>query len=65
MITTATHTPWSEDAQIQDITRAGLPSPAVVRWKLFTLDAPLIMRRAGTLAADDRPRCHKANAIAS
>ena len=64
MITTATHTPWTEDVPITDLKRAGLPSASVVRWKLFTLDASLIMRRAGTLASADRQRCRKANPVA-
>ena len=64
MITTATHTSWSEDVEITDLKKAGLPSPSVVRWKLFTLDASLILRRAGKLAPADRQRCHKANPLA-
>ena len=64
MITTATHTPWSDDISIVDLKKAGLPAPSVVRWKLFTLDASLIMRRAGALASADRQRCRKANPVA-
>ncbi len=63
MITTATHTAWSDDVPITDLRKAGLPPPSVVRWKLFTLDASLIMRRAGTLASADRRRCRNANPV--
>ena len=54
MITTAQHDPWPLDVPIGDLAAAGLHSPSVVRMKLFTLDAQLIARRIGALAAPDR-----------
>lgn len=61
MITTSTHSAWPDDVPIQDLDAAGLPAglPAasVVRWKLFTLDASFVLRRAGTLSARDRTAC--------
>jgi mRNA interferase MazF len=42
------------DLAIQDLDAAGLPSPSIVRMKLFTLDAQLILRRAGRLGDEDR-----------
>lgn len=63
MITTATHSSWADDVVIEDLAEAGLPAPSVVRWKLFTLDATLVMRRAGALAATDRGHCRARNPV--
>ncbi len=57
MITTSTHSAWPDDVPIQDLDAAGLPAASVVRWKLFTLDASFVLRRAGTLSARDRTAC--------
>lgn len=64
MITTATHSRWPGDVPIRDQTSSGLPSPSVVRWKLFTLDASFILRRAGSLGGDDRATCAERQPIA-
>ena len=53
MITSATHSPWPLDVPITDLPAAGLPAPAIVRMKLFTLDDRLVDRQAGRLAAPD------------
>ena len=42
----------------------GLPVPSIVRWKLFTLDASLVLRRAGALSARDRATCRRRQPIA-
>lgn len=54
MITTEGHAPWPGDVAIQDREAAGLPQPCLVRLKLFTLDNRLLLRRAGSLALEDR-----------
>lgn len=54
MITSAAHSDWPLDAAITDLKTAGLPSPSIVRMKLFTLDHQLILRKAGSLGAKDR-----------
>ena len=54
MITTRTHAPWPGDVVIEYLDDAGLPQPCIVRLKLFTLDNRLILRRAGSLAENDR-----------
>ncbi len=53
MITTKTHTPWPGDQPIEDLGSAGLPSPCIVRMKLFTLDNRLVLRKAGRLSEED------------
>lgn len=56
MITSAKNSDWPLDIEIEDLDGAGLPSPSVVRMKLFTLDLQLIVRKAGSLAGTDRSR---------
>lgn len=63
MITTATHTPWPGDVVLTDLESAGLPAASAVRWKLFTLDARLILRPAGRLGARDRATCREAQPV--
>lgn len=64
MITTATRAPWPGDVVIADRGAAGLPAASTVRWKLFTLDAALILRRAGALAERDSMACREAHPVA-
>jgi len=64
MITTSTHTPWPGDVPITDIKSAGLPEASVVRWKLFTLDASFVLRRAGKLSGRDRSACRSRQPVA-
>lgn len=45
MITSAKNSDWPLDIEIQDLNRAGLPSPSIIRMKLFTLDEKLIIRK--------------------
>ena len=64
MITTASHRKWPGDVAIRDLTPTGLPVASIVRWKLFTLDASLVIRRAGALSTRDRATCRKRQPIA-
>lgn len=54
MITSARHSDWPLDVEIEDLDAAGLPSASVVRMKLFTLANPLVIRKAGGLSPKDR-----------
>jgi mRNA interferase MazF len=50
MITSADNAPWSCDVVIDDLTRAGLPAPSVVRTaKIACIEPARIERRAGRL----------------
>jgi mRNA-degrading endonuclease toxin of MazEF toxin-antitoxin module len=60
MITSAKNSDWPLDSEIQDLDTAGLPSPSIVRMKLFTLDQQLILRKAGVLGSEDRERVRQA-----
>lgn len=54
MITSARNDLWTLDVLIQDLSKAGLPKPSVVRMKFFTLDNNLIIETLGSLALKDR-----------
>ncbi len=60
MITSAEQSSWLGDLPISDIESAGLTTACLVRMKLFTLDARLILRKAGTLAAPDQKKLRAA-----
>jgi mRNA interferase MazF len=60
MITSADHAPWPLDVAIHDLEAAGLPSPSIVRYKLFTLDHRLVRGRLGRLTEKDRARVQQA-----
>lgn len=64
MITTSTAESWPGDVPIKDLAAAGLPKHSTVRWKLFTLDASLIIRRAGELGESDIASCRRGQPIA-
>ena len=52
MITTAAGE-WPSDVALRDWEEAGLNAPCKVRFKLFTLDHTLILRRIGALSKRD------------
>jgi mRNA interferase MazF len=54
MITSASHSDWPLDIDIEDIDAAGLPFASIIRMKLFTLDDKFIIRKAGSLGRRDR-----------
>lgn len=54
MVTSAKQSSWPLDWPLEQWGSAGLPQPCLVRFKLFTLDARLILRALGTLHAEDR-----------
>ena len=53
MITSARQSAWPMDVPISDLASAGLTTPCLVRMKLFTLDAGLIVRCTGVLGSGD------------
>ncbi len=54
MITSATNSDWPLDVEIKDLDTAGLPTPSIVRMKLFTLDHKLVIRKVGKLSNKDQ-----------
>ena len=63
MITTSAYAAWPGDVALRDLAVTGLPAPSTVRWKLFTLDESLVLRRAGKISARDRVACHAAQPV--
>ena len=59
MITSA-GSDWPSDVAVQDWREAGLNVPCKVRFKLFTLDDTLIVRKLGTLSERDSQAVKKA-----
>lgn len=64
MITSSAHTAWPGDVAVRDLGVAGLPVASKVRWKLFTLDASLVLRRAGAISLRDRKACRGKQPVA-
>ena len=54
MITSSKQFPWPLDIHIKVLDSTGLTHPSIVRMKIFTLDAELILRKAGRLSDIDR-----------
>lgn len=54
MITSSGHHPWPGDVKLTDLVAAGLKAACLVRFKLFTLDNRLIVKKIGRLGAADR-----------
>jgi mRNA interferase MazF len=54
MITTKDHSPWSLDTEINDLDSVGLKTPSIIRFKLFTLEHALIIRKIGNLGKYDQ-----------
>jgi mRNA interferase MazF len=54
MITSATGSEWPLDCPVGDLAAAGLRTPSVVRFKLFTLDHRLVRGQLGSLSAADK-----------
>jgi len=59
MITSKDHSPWPGDSPIENGKDAGLPTPSLVRLKIFTLDNRLVLKKIGTLAKSDGDRIEK------
>ena len=53
MITRAARSEWPLDVPLADVATAGLAVECRVRMKLFTLDANLVLKRAGRLGQHD------------
>ena len=54
MITRAARSSWPHDVPLTELEPTGLKVAGVVRMKLFTLDASLVLRRIGALGEEDR-----------
>ena len=59
MITSAKNSAWLSDYLITALNGTGLVSPSIIRQKLFTIDARLIIKRVGKLASIDEEEVSK------
>ncbi|NQT29867.1 MAG: type II toxin-antitoxin system PemK/MazF family toxin [Candidatus Saganbacteria bacterium] len=59
MITTKQHPSWPGDSQIGNYASAGLRFPCLVRFKFFTLDNRLLLRKIGHLSKKDSNQIEK------
>lgn len=53
MITSAKHSAWESDYQIEQLQNTGLSSPSILRQKLFTIDNRLIIECVGKLGVSE------------
>jgi mRNA interferase MazF len=53
MVTTAKRSSWQSDIELIDWKQSGLPVASKVRFKLFTLDRRIVLRKLGRLTAAD------------
>jgi mRNA interferase MazF len=60
MITSVMENAWPQEVAIQDLRAAGLSVNCCVRFKLFTLDNGLILRKAGRLSKVDAAATERA-----
>jgi len=54
MITTKNHSPWSLDTEISNLDSTGLKAPSIVRFKIFTMEDALIIKKIGSLSKYDQ-----------
>jgi mRNA interferase MazF len=59
MITSSKQSAWALDTPITDLTLAGLPTPCLIRQKIFTLDERLILQEKGKLSIVDFEQLQK------
>ena len=56
MITSAGDSSWYSDIKIEDLTTVGLKKSSVVRFKMFSLDERLIIKKIGNLSEPDKQK---------
>jgi mRNA interferase MazF len=54
MITSAEHSSWYSDINIEDLNSTGLKKASVIRFKVFSLDERLIIKKIGCLSEQDK-----------
>lgn len=54
MITSSGNNVWYSDVTVTDMEATGLKTPSVVRFKMFSLDERLIIKKIGYLSKSDK-----------
>ena len=60
MITTALKSSHTFDIPIRNLKSTGLNVPSVIRWKIFSLDLPILKNKIGSLSDSDKKNCIQA-----
>ena len=60
MITSAKHSTWNMDVVVPYYQACGLPSPSIIRMKVFSIDSALIIDKIGVLHKDSVKQVSKA-----
>jgi mRNA interferase MazF len=58
MITSSMQSPWPSDTMLNEWQEAGLSVPCKLRFKIFTLEQSLVLRKAGALTDKDAKAVH-------
>jgi mRNA interferase MazF len=56
MITSANNSSWHSDIQVTDLNAVGLKNTSVIRFKIFSLDERLIIKKIGNLSDLDKQK---------
>jgi len=54
MITSAKNSDWENDLQIKEIESTGLKTDCVIRYKIFSLDERIILKKIGTISEKEQ-----------
>ncbi len=54
MITSAKNSDWESDLQIKEIEPTGLKTDCVIRYKIFSLDERIILKRVGAISENEK-----------
>lgn len=54
MITSAKNSRWDNDFEIKEIKTTGLKISCVVRYKIFSLDERIILKKIGSISANEQ-----------
>jgi mRNA interferase MazF len=54
MITSAKNSSWYSDTKIEELDITGLKAPSIIRFKVFSLDEKLIIKKVGVLSEIDK-----------
>ena len=54
MITSAKNSRWENDFEIKDIETTGLKTDCVIRYKIFSLDERIILKKTGSICKNEQ-----------
>ena len=59
MITTAKNSNWDNDFEINEIENTGLKTKCVIRYKIFSLDERIVLKKIGFVAENEKTEIKK------